>query len=115
MANNIYKRKGEMHEMQLRGQQILFSLDYNGKDTAAIVKEYLSTIKEFKRLNSIMADCFNTYGVLCNTSEFSDIFKNLEKEGKLEVIRNPAETESGKPSRFCTESGNKTIELKWKS
>ena len=115
MANNICKRKGEMHEMQLRGQQILFSLDYNGNDIMEIIKKYLSTIKKPKRLNLIMADFFNTYGVLCNPSEFSGIFKNLEEEGKLEVIRSPAKTKSGKPSTFCTESEYKTIKLKWKS
>lgn len=115
MADNIYKRKGEMHEMQLRGQQILFGLDYDNRDTVSAVRKYLSTISVYQRLNSVMANFFNIYGVFCNPSEFSGIFKNLEEEGKLEVIRNPAKTKSGKPRKFCTESENKTIELKWKS
>ena len=114
MADNIYKRKGEMHEMQLGGQQILFGLDYNDNNIMAIVKKYLSTVRRPQRLNLAMANFFNTCGVLCNPSEFSNIIKILDKDGELEIIRNPAKTKSGKPRKFYTESEG-TIKLKWKS
>lgn len=100
MADNIYRRKGEMHEMQLRGQQILFGLDYNDYDVMSIMRNYLSTVREPQRLNLVMANFFNTYGVLCNSSEFSNIVEILDKDGELEVIRNPDKTTSGRP-RAC--------------
>lgn len=117
MADNIYKRKGEMHEMQLRGQQILFGLDYDNHNIKEVVKNYLLTVNKLQRLNLVKANFFNTYGVLCNSSEFSNMCKTLEKNGNLKVIRNPATTESGKSSTFWIEkeSEGRTIELKWKN
>lgn len=115
MADNIYQRKGPLHEIQYGGQQLLFGLDYNASNTENLVKEYLSKIDVFERLNIVKARFFTNYGVICNSSEFSKIVAKLENSGSLEIIRNPDKTKTGCPSRFYTEHTGQTLKLKWKN
>ena len=115
MANNIYQRKGQLHEIQYGGQQLLFGLDYDAHNTEKLVTEYLSKIDVLERLNVVQAKFFMDYGVICNSSDFSKIVAILEKSGALEIIRKPDKTETGRPSRFYNESTSQTLKLKWKN
>ena len=115
MANNIYQRKGQLRTIQYGGQQVLFGLDYNAKNTDEIIAAYLSKFKVPKRLNWVQANFFVDYGVLCNSSEFSKVIEKLDKTGKLDVVRKPDKTKTGKPSKFYSESNGQTVSLKWKN
>ena len=115
MADNIFRREELLREIQLHGQQTLFGNDSNGDDIKYSLETYLTKIQSFRRLNIVMAEFFTECGVQCESGEFSRIIGRLEHEGKLELIRNPAKTKTGRPSTFCKESKDNTIKLRWKN
>ena len=115
MADNIYKRIGQLHEIQYGGQQLLFGLDYDVYNAEKLIMEYLSKINVIERLSVVQAKFFTDYGVICNSSDFSNIVANLEKSGALEIIRNPDKTKTGRPRRFYNECTGQTLKLKWKN
>lgn len=115
MADNIFKREELMRDIQSGGQQNLFETDFKNKDLNDILWEYLSNIKKFYRLNRIMAEFFTCYGVQCNSGDFANIIKILENEDKIEIVRTPSKTKTGRQSKFCKEGNGQTVELKWKN
>ena len=58
MANNIYQRKGQLHEIQYGLQQLLSGVDYDAHNTEKLVTEYLSKIDVSERLNVVQAKFF---------------------------------------------------------
>ena len=114
MADNIFLRGKSLRDIQSGGQQDLFELDFSDIDVQNLVSEYLSTIKSPRRLNIVMAEFFTQYGVLCSSSDITEIIKSLEKENLLELFRQPKKTKTGKPSTFYRENKGKIIRLKWK-
>jgi hypothetical protein len=84
------------------------------------VKGLLESTITSTRLNKFLADFYNEYGVLCDLSRLSSgrggsILKTLEKNGYIEVQRNPALTDKGKTSRFWQESKSNTLYLRKRS
>ena len=81
------------------------------------MKELLENTPSFIRLNQLLADFYNQYGVLCDLSHLSSgrsgsILKTLEKSGYIEVQRQPAYTEKGTATTFWQEHQGKTISLR---
>ena len=114
MADNICRREKKLQDIQLGGQQILFSLDYENKNFCEMIQKYLSTIHSLESLSKIMADFFTKYGVLCNSKDVEAVIKYLDNTGKLEIVRKPDKTKKGTPTKFYTEDKGRTVELKWK-
>lgn len=81
------------------------------------MKELLENTTSFTRLNQLLANFYNQYGVLCDLSRLSSgrsgsILKSLEKSGYIEVQRQPAYTEKGTATTFWQEQHRKTISLR---
>lgn len=123
MADNIAKRTDRLViEIQSGGQLSLMPQTAENEmidDTflESRVRDLLSRTTEFTRLNKFLAEFYNEYGVLCDLSRLSSgrsgsILKTFEKSGEIQVIRNPAVTEKGKPSKFWQESKGNTLMLK---
>jgi len=65
----------------------------------------------------ILADFYNEYGVLCDSTKVIEGLRELEKCSYIEVKRTPHLTETGKVSSFWRETSGKdrkTVELKQK-
>jgi len=123
MADNIAKRTDRLViEIQSAGQLSLLpqTADNEMIDDSLLecrVRDLLSRTTEFTRLNKFLADFYNEYGVLCDLSRLSSgrsgsILKTFEKSGEIQVVRKPAVTEKGKPSKFWQESKGNTLMLK---
>lgn len=114
MADNIFKRKELMRDIQLGMRQDLFA-EYGDTDEVLSmeVADYLSQSNSYRRLSPLIAKFFTVHGVRCSSKDFVEILKKLEAQGKITVCRNPAVTKTGKPTKFFSEKGGQTLELKW--
>lgn len=118
MVDNIFGRWELMQDIQTDGQQSLWEENINNEliDNEAIKEKavkHIAEIKDFTRLNLIMADFYCTYGILCPTKNIKDVYRDLEKEGVIEVKRSPAQTSTGRPTSFFADEKGKTTELRW--
>ena len=118
MVDNIFGRWELMRDIQTDGQQSFWEENVDNEliDNEGIrekVINHLSGISAFTKLNLIMADFYCTYGVLCPTKNIKDIYRDLEKEGAIEVRRNPAQTSTGRSTSFFADEKGKTTELRW--
>ena len=116
MAHNMFKRwelvKSSRPSPSLfhenANEDFISKGDLNEK-----IKQHMMQFREFQTINRITADFFNEFGVICSTSDIMKVGKDLEKNQKILVHRNPERTEKGKPSTFWSESKEKILKLKW--
>lgn len=121
MAENMQRRKSELFtNIQQMGQISLFedskvmSSTIEGeflteRDIAKMVREQVNSIIDNKGLTVFEADFCNEYGVVCPFSMIHDILGDMEKKGEIEIIRDPAKTETGKKSQFWDEKGRNKV------
>lgn len=120
MVNNICNRWELMKEIQTGGQMSLFSEDIENNIISESglsdkVQKHIQKYTYFERLNEILADFFMLNGPICTTGKINEIYKELEKYKKIEVIRKPAYTDKKKmPSTFFADEKGKTTQLRWK-
>ena len=118
MADNICNRWELMKQLQTGGQMSFFheTVDNQIIDEAEIqrdVTEHFSQIDSWTSLNEALAVFFVKYGAICKSGDIAKLLKKLEKDKRLEVMRNPSLTKTGKPSTFMTEGHNQTVSVKW--
>lgn len=119
MVDNIFGRWELMQDIQNEGQQSLWDEDIenvivNEDEIQAKVIEHISQFTSFTRMNPIMADFYCTYGVICRTKTVKDIFRKLEKGGKLEVRRTPSHTPTLRTTTFFSDEKKQKTELRWR-
>ena len=112
MADHILNRWEAWQNVQNSGQLFLFQEDVNNQsidedDIRQKVIEHYSQFLELTSLNESMAKFFMKYGLICKTKNIKDALKELEKEGKVNILREPAFTNTGRPSTFMDEITNK--------
>lgn len=121
MVNNICNRWQLMKDIQTCGQMSLFSEDVDNNiidelELKEKVVRHMQKYFQFERLNDILADFFMINGPICTTGNVKEIYKSLEKEGKIIVERIPPLTEIfGKPSKFFADEKGRITKLRWKS
>ncbi len=118
MADNICNRWELLKNIQNRGQLTLFQEDFNNQivDEDRItdyVIEHFSQCNRWVSLTVSQAVFFVRYGAICKSGDIAKVLKKLEKDRRIEVIRNPSQTAKGKPSTFMTEGHGKTVSVKW--
>lgn len=118
MADNICNRWELMKQLQTGGQLSLFqeTVDNQIIDEAEIqrdVIEHFSQCYGWTSLTEAQAVFFVKYGAICKTGDIAKVLKKLEKDKRLEVMRNPSLTENGKPLTFMTEGHGQTVSVKW--
>lgn len=123
MADNIAKRTDRLViEIQSGGQMSLLQQTAENQIISEEIlmekmEELLENTPSFTRLNQLLANFYNQYGVLCDLSRLSSgrsgsILKTLEKSGYIDVQRQPAYTEKGTATTFWQEQHRKTISLR---
>lgn len=126
MADNIAKRTDYLViEIQNHGQMTLFDQTAENEDVSdellnTKMAKLLDDFPEHRRLNIVLAQFFNRYGVLCGSPRLSSgrdgsVLKRMEKTGYIEVVRTPAFTENGRPTSFWQESRGNVILIRKKS
>ena len=81
----------------------------------ALFKENSYQINMFsQKMSDFLADFFVEYGAICSTGTVRDILKKWEKQGVIEIHRNPEKTSTGKPATYMIEGAGKSVSLRWK-
>mgnify|MGYP000885547576 CR=1 FL=1 len=113
MADNMFSRSDELFiEIQNQNQLSLFEYDVqneviNKDDILQKMTFFLSNFSCEMTADKLIAAFFTEYGVLCKSSTIRDVWRDMEQSGRIEVIRIPATTSTGKPSMFFTEDRHK--------
>ncbi len=118
MVDNICNRWQALQDIQTCGQLTLWEENCENQivDDEDIEKktiEHFSQYKNYISLYEALAAFFIKHGAICSTSIVKGIIKRLEKENRIEVVRNPATTKKGKLSSFMDEGKGKTIKIRW--
>ena len=120
MANNICTRWELMKNIQTGGQMSLFQEDVDNNiidepELSTKIENHIKKYVQFEQLNVILAEFFMINGPICSTGKVNDVFRNMENSGKIEVVRRPATTPSGKISKFFADGKGKTTILRLKT
>jgi three-Cys-motif partner protein len=113
MADNMFSRSDELFiEIQNQNQLSLFEYDVqneviNKDDIIQKMSFFLTNLSCEMTADKLIAAFFTEYGVLCKSSTIRDVWRDMEQRGRIEVIRIPATTPTGKPSMFFTEDRHK--------
>ena len=75
----------------------------------AKLKEHLSRFPGDVGLTKLLATFANDYGMLCDFKMIYSMLEELKVSCDIDIVRNPAFTEKGKPSAFWEESKDKKI------
>lgn len=118
MADNICNRWELIRQLQTGGQMSLFqeTVDNQIIDDNEIKRNVIKHFSQYCSwipLNEALAVFFVKYGVICKSGEITNILKDLEKDNRLAVMRNPSLTKNGKPSTFMTENPKQKVSVKW--
>lgn len=124
MAQNMQKRKDELFiQVQQGGQYTLFDLTPTMSSTfenelisageiKSKLKNHLENLDSDPNITRFLAGFANEHGILCEFNMIYDIFKELEKEKVIKVVRTPAHTKTGKVSTFWEESKDKQVTIR---
>lgn len=115
MGDNIANRSDRLIiEIQDRGQHSIFPKTINNELVEnslleAKVLDQLNRTTSWTSLTDFLADFYNEFGVLCQSSRLScgregSILKTLEKDGRVDVLRDPCCSKTGRPSSFWSEN-----------
>lgn len=109
MADNMFSRSQESRMKRMNGQMSIFELDVNDKDImdGKIENDLLSIIgNNWVECRDLFCNYYLTYSVTTNTSGLFQILK--DNQDKLEIMRDPTTTKTGKASNFWSfGKGNK--------
>jgi hypothetical protein len=118
MVDNICNRWQLLQQLQTGGQLSLWAEDINNQpvDEAEIenkIVDHFSQCDNWTSLSIALAVFFVKHGVICSTGDVTKVLKKFEKAGRINVMRNPSTTKTGKPSAFMQEGKGKTVSVKW--
>lgn len=115
MADNMASRSDELFiEVQQGGQLSLFDLNVeneiiNKDEIQDKMQIFLYKFPQGIGADKLLACFFTEHGVICKTGLIKKIWKTMEDSELIYVDRNPALTESNKPSRTFTESKKQSV------
>lgn len=119
MVDNICNRWESWQNIQSGGQQFFFIEDPNNHTVMPEdIEQY--TIKHFRQfkncisLHNALALFFMEYGPLCSTGTVKKVLKDLEKKGRLQILRDPEYTSNGeRKTSFMSEDKNQRVSVRW--
>lgn len=117
MADVMYNAISDATIKMHNGQPTLFDLDTEGNLSLDddIEKIILQEIKmKYEHIDELICRIFIDYGLISNSSKLREIMKKLEKDGNLEVWREPRMTKNGKLSSFMSEGKNQKVLIRRK-
>ena len=125
MAQDMQKRKDELFiNIQQKGQLLMTDVistmtssmeneSLTVDDISAKLKEHLSHFNGDIGITKLLATFVNDYGLLCEFDMIYDILSDLKDQGLIDIIRNPAFTQSrNQPSAFWNETKDKSVTIR---
>lgn len=115
MADGMYSAISDATIRMHNGQTSLFNLDTEGNLSLEddVEKTILKEVQiNYERIDELICRIFTDYGLIANSSKLKDIIRKLEISGKIEILRVPSKTDTGKISTFMTEGKTKDGRLK---
>lgn len=124
MAQNMQKRKNDLFiNVQQAGQLSLIDIipnvtstvenDLISKDEIAKkLKEHIMNSPNDIKLTKLLATFVNNHGLLCDFSMIHDILEEMKSSGVVDIVRDPALTQNGKPRTFWEEKKGQTITIR---
>ena len=83
------------------------------KDTIKeMIRHHLLKTTYDMHFTKFVATFFNEYGLCCDFKMIKDILTELKANEIITIIRNPANTPTGKKSEFWEEKGTQTIVIR---
>ena len=118
MVDNICNRWEALQQIQQQGQLSLFPENFDNQivdleDIKAKTIEHFSQCDHWVSLHDALAVFFIKYGPICSTKEVKKILKELNKKGRISILRNPDMTAKGNPTKFMEEKKNQTVSVRW--
>jgi three-Cys-motif partner protein len=120
MANNMASRKDELFiDIQNKGQleldmftQTVENEAINQDEIDKKVHNFIEKLQDETTINTLLASFFTEYGVLCKTGDITNILGVMEENRRIEVIRNPPVTKTGKASTFFSEGKGQSVTIR---
>ncbi|MDR2975001.1 MAG: three-Cys-motif partner protein TcmP [Propionibacteriaceae bacterium] len=115
MADNMMSRTANLAvHMSAYQQASLFGEDVEGEiiDQTYVqdqVRAVTSNLHQFTPVDDVVAKFFAERGVICKSSEVRKVLAQLEKDGIVDVRREPAITTKGIPTTFFTTSRTQKV------
>lgn len=121
MVDNIRNRWDLLQDIQTGGQLQLFTetpeneiIDEN--DIREKTIEHFSQCTNLMSLYEALAMFFIKYGPICATGDVKKILLQLQKEGRLGIVRYPDTSQkTKKPTTFMTENSKQKVSVRWKA
>ena len=120
MAQNMLSRKDELFlNVQAAGQMNMFDLltDVDStvegdliteKDVEGKLRHYIQdSDTDNIRYTKFIAGFYTRHGLICKLDMIQSILVRMEKDGKIEILRDPSLTTTGKKSEFWEDSDSK--------
>ena len=119
MVDNICNRWESLRDIQSRGQLELWGETTNNqivddKFVQEKTKAFFSQYSVWISLYDGLADFFMHNGPICSTKDVKKALRKLENDRRLEVIREPVLTPTGKKTKFMEEDKGKRVKLRWR-
>lgn len=118
MVDNICNRWQLLQQLQTGGQLSLWDEDINNQPVDEMeienkIVDHFSQFDNWTSLSVALAVFFVKYGVICSTGDVTKVLKKFEKVGRIDIMRNPRTTKTGRPTAFMQEGKGKTVSVKW--
>lgn len=124
MAQNMQKRKDELFTNIQQNKQcslfdctptIMFTIEnelLTSTDISQKIHKHISLFATGIPVTRFLASFVNAHGLICDFKTMYSALDELQRHGKLDIIRNPYATKSGVISTFWEESKDKHITLR---
>jgi hypothetical protein len=76
------------------------------------LKGHIARLPKEVGLTKFLATFVNDYGLLCDFSMIHDILEDMKGNGAIDIVRDPALTQNGKPRTFWEEKRDQTITIR---
>jgi len=119
MVDNICNRWEALQDIQKQGQLSFFEEDINNNiiDTTELEQKGVCLFSKYNNyisLNAVLSQFFVEYGPICKTGDIKNIIKDFEKDGRVEIRREPTLTSTGRPSTFMEENAKQKVWIRWR-
>jgi nicotinate-nucleotide pyrophosphorylase len=114
MVDNMYDKWQILQKIQSSGQGDLFNVDSENRmiDEDIITKDLTSHLTNYHqetKIEVVLAEFFTTFGVCCSSGEARKALRNLENNSKVNIIRKPEYSTTGRKSVFMESGDNKEV------
>jgi len=102
MATNMNKRWKQMQIESAYGQTCLFQYDVDAKanfvdkNVESVIIDIIKNSSTGYKYDDLICEILKMFGILYSTSEINECVKQMEKDKKVIILRNPSKTLTGK-------------------